>query len=380
MLAVMRATLLILLLSLPSFAVAQQDNAAQARAAMARLEAASAQLDAAESARDRVRALTQTIQAYEEGLGALRSGLREAAVRDAQLSAQLQARDEEVAALLAVLQRIATRSSPVVFLHPGGPTGTARAGMLLAEMTPALNARAIHLRRDLEDLSLLRGMQTEAATQLSMGLNEVQTARAALNQAIAERTQLPKRFTQDPVREAILLDSARTLESFASGLEQVTVDETQPAPTTLAGNKGELPLPVQGVLLHGAGAADAAGITRAGIILATRPQAIVTSPVAATIRYTGPLLDLGQVVILEPQAQLLFVLAGLDVVYGAAGEVIDAGAPLGLMGDAAAENRPRLSTDGDDTGAERSETLYIEVRHQNVPEDPGLWFRTDKDG
>ena len=376
----MKWAVLIIGLCLPAAAFAQQDDAERARAAMVMLQEASAQLEAAETARDRVRALTETIQAYEEGLGALRSGLRQAAVREAQLTAQLQARDEEIAALLAVLQRIGAQQSPVAFLHPGGPTGTARSGMLLAEMTPALNARASDLRRDLEDLQILRAMQTDAAGELSDGLNAVQAARTALNQAIAERTELPMRFTQDPVREAILLASAETLEAFARGLARVAVDETQDAPASLAGDKGDLPLPVQGSVLHGAGEADAAGIARPGVILATRPEAIVTSPVAATIRYTGPLLDLGQVVILEPQAEVLFVLAGLDVVYGTAGEVIDAGAPLGLMGDAAAENRRQLSTDGDDTGAERSETLYIEVRYQNAPEDPSLWFRTDKDG
>lgn len=376
----MKWALVILMCCLPFAAHPQQDSAERARAAMQMLQEASAQLDVAETARDRVRALTQTIQAFEEGLGLLRSGLRRAAVREAQLAAQLQARNEEVATLLAVLQRIGARQSPIAFLHPGGPTGTARSGMLLAEMSPALNARARDLRRDLEDLQRLRALQTDAADELLAGLTEVQSARTALNQAIAERTELPRRFTQDPVREAILLASTETLGSFADGLSRVVVDETQAAPATLEGDKGDLPLPVQGVILRGAGEADAAGITRPGLIMATRAKAIVTSPVAATIRYTGPLLDLGQVVILEPQAEVLFVLAGLDVVYGSAGEVIDAGAPLGLMGDAVAENRRQLSTDGDDTGAARSETLYIEVRHQNAAEDPSLWFRTDKNG
>ncbi len=376
----MRWLVLILALLAPGWGVAQSDAAERARAAMDLLQDASAQLEAAGSARDRVRALTQTVQAFEEGLAALRSGVRQAAIRETQLAAYLQARDEEVAALLAVLQRIGAQGSPVPLLHPGGPTGTARSGMLLAEMSPALNAQARDLRRDLEDLQRLRAMQSDAAEQLRQGLEEVQAARTALNQAIAERTDLPTRFTQDPVREAILIASAQTLQSFAEGLSRVVVDVRTAAPTRLQGEKGDLPLPVQGVILRTAGAPDAAGVRRPGIIVATRAQAIVTSPAAATIRYTGPLLDLGQVVILEPQADVLFVLAGLDVVYGRAGEVIDVGAPVGLMGDAAAKNRRELSTDGDETGVERTETLYIEVRYQNVPEDPSLWFRTDKDG
>ena len=62
---------------------AQTEAAEQARRAMADLEAASAQLDAADGARDRVQALTQTIQAFETGLGAMREGLRQAAINEA---------------------------------------------------------------------------------------------------------------------------------------------------------------------------------------------------------------------------------------------------------------------------------------------------------
>jgi len=41
------------------------------------------------------------------------------------------------------------------------------------------------------------------------------------------------------------------------------------------------------------------------------------------------------------------------------------------------EHSPSIS--GEEGGAAHSETLYIEVRQQNVPQDPLDWFRTDKD-
>lgn len=373
----LRAALLALVIASP--AAAQSDAAAQARAAVEMLENAAVQLDAAEGARDRVQALTQTIQAFETGLAAMRTGLRQAAIREAQLSAKLDARDREVGQLLAVLQSIGT-TSPTAFLHPEGPTGTARAGLLFAELTPALNQRADQLRRDLEDVQTLRSLQTNAEARLRASLTSVQNARTALNQAMAERTDLPKRFTEDPVSTAILIASTETLGGFASGLSQIVTAENLDVevPVNIEGQIGALPLPVQSIVLRGMSEADAAGIVRPGLLLATRPRAIVTSPTAATIRYLGPLMDFGNVMILEPRADTLFVLAGLETVYGEIGQVIAAGTPIGLMGgvDAGAE----LSTDGDDTGAARSETLYIEVRQDNVPQDPASWFRTDKDG
>ena len=196
---------------------------------------------------------------------------------------------------------------------------------------------------------------------------------------MANRTELPKRFTEDPVRTAILIASSETLEGFASGLSEIATEEIEPAPVNLDGKVGDLALPVQGLVLRGANEPDAAGVSRPGIILATRPRAIVTTPAAATIRYVGPLLDLGNVVILEPQVDTLFVLAGLDVVYGEAGQVIAGGTPIGLMGAPQGAAPGALSTLSDGTGTDRSETLYIEVRQNNIPQDPQDWFRTDKD-
>lgn len=357
--------------------LAAQSIEEQARAAVSALEAASGMLDQADGARDRVRALTQTIQAFETGLGAMRAGLRQAAINEAQLTAKLASRDGEVADLLGVLQSMGGVPSPVILLHPEGPTGTARAGMLLAELTPALNRRADALRQDLENVQTLRALQTDAAKRLQTGLTEVQSARTALNQAMAERTDLPKRFTADPVRTGILIASTETLDGFASGLSEIVTDEVEPAPVTLDGKIGELPLPAQGLVLRRAGEADAAGVKRPGLILATRPGAIVTSPTAATIRYIGGLLDFGNVVILEPQANTLFVIAGLDVVYGEAGQVIAGGTPIGLMGGATAEIGEELSPLREGSGTERSETLYIEVRENNIPQDPQAWFRTE---
>ncbi|KIN63064.1 Peptidase M23B [Sulfitobacter noctilucicola] len=362
----------------------QSTAATQARAAAGALEEASRMLDEADGARDRVRALTQTIQAFETGLGAMRSGLRAAAINEAQLTKKLQSREEEVAQLLGVLQSMGDEPSPVMLLHPDGPTGNARAGMLLAELTPALNRRADTLRSDLENVQMLRGLQVDAAERLQAGLTQVQAARTELNQAMANRTDLPTRFTEDPVRTGILIASTETLDGFASGLSEIVTDETEPAPVSLEGQIGALSLPAQGLILRRAGEADAAGVKRPGIILATRPGAIVTTPTAATIRYTGPLLDFGNVVILEPQAQTLFVFAGLDVVYGKAGQVIAGGTPVGLMGGISQQTADQsgglLSPLREGAGTDRSETLYIEVRQNNTPQNPAEWFRTDEDG
>ncbi len=373
----LRALLFAVALGAPAFA---QDNpGATAQAAADKLRAASSQLEDASSARDRVKALTSTIQAFETGLDAMREGLRLAATREDVLSRQLAARDGEVAELLGVLQTISRAPAPVLLAHPDGPAGAVRSGMLVAELTPALSARANALRRDVDEMTLLRTLQETATDELREALIGVQDARAALSQAIADRTDLPKKFVADPVRTAILISSTETLDAFAGGLSKITTSEAIGPVIDISELKGFLDLPVEGRILRRSGEADAAGITRPGILVAARPRSLVTTPTTATIRYHGPLLNYGNVVILEPQADLLFVLTGLETLYGEIGQVLPAGFPVGLMGGNGDQLDQIVSQASEGAGNTRSETLYIEVRENNVSVDPLDWFKTDKE-
>ncbi|PYG31111.1 murein hydrolase activator EnvC family protein [Pelagimonas varians] len=365
-----------LILALWAGPLAAQDGGAAARAAADALDVASIGLDQAETARDRVAALTDTVRAYEDGLTAMREGLRAAAIRETELSLKLRSQEAEVQELLSVLTALGNSGQPQTLLHPQGPLGMARSGMLVAAVTPGLAKKAADLRTDLKEVSDLRMLQQSAAQTLEKGLTGVQDARTALSKAIADRTDLPRRFTQDPIRTAILISATETLQGFASGLSQISEGDAPSTTTRIDDRMGLLQLPVRGVVLRKAGDPDAAGITRPGIVMATQPQALVTTPVAATIRYNGPLLDYGLVTILEPQADLLLVLAGLDTVYGEIGQVLPEGSPVGTMGGSLKMNNSSPSSEGG--GAERSETLYIEVREGDAPVDPLMWFATDK--
>jgi hypothetical protein len=88
----------------------------------------------------------------------------------------------------------------------------------------------------------------------------------------------------------------------------------------------------------------------------------VTTPWPATIRYRGPLLDYGNVVILEPGGGVLLVLAGLSELFGDTGEVLPAGAPVGLMGGETPDTEALLAASGEGSGGQLSETLYMELR------------------
>jgi septal ring factor EnvC (AmiA/AmiB activator) len=348
------------------------DVASIAAAAAADLQAAIEAMQAATGARDRVAALTQTIRAYEQGLDAVREGLRQVTIREAALTLQFEAQRDQVARLVGVLESLPTDPGPLLLLHPAGPLGTARSGMLLAEVTPALQAQADRLRGELTEVHDLRAVQQAASATLSQGLGAAQQARSALSQAISDRTDLPIRFIDDPDTLRGLLESADTLDAFAAGLGSDMAAEDLSPDITAA--RGRLPLPVLGTILRRPDEADAAGVRRPGLLIATRARALVTAPWPATIRYRGPLLDYGNVMILELGRGYLLILGGLETVYGEVGEVVPSGAALGLMGGPEAMATEFLASTQDGSSAGGSETIYVELRQGADPVDPTDWF------
>lgn len=330
---------------------------------MERLTAAQTQLTTAKTRRDRVQALTETVQSFEDGLAALRDGLRQVAASETALLAEITENRAALEKILATLQRIGRTPIPVVLDHPDGALSAARAGGIVADLTPALQTQVTDLRRQLAALTQLRDLRETAAQTLHDGLQEAQTARAALGQAISERTDLPQRFEQDPLQVALLQASTETLDAFATGLAG-----TLPSNQTEFVASGILDLPADGEVLPD----DGQG--RSGVWIATAPQALVKTPVAATLLYQGPLLDDGHVVILEPAADVLFIIAGMDQTFGTAGQILPAGTPIGLMGGDLMENDGKVSQNNAFEGGQHKQSLYLEVREGQSPTNPDAWF------
>ncbi|MEX3017121.1 murein hydrolase activator EnvC [Gymnodinialimonas hymeniacidonis] len=353
---------------------AQTDPSMTAREATRMLEDAASALREADGARDRVEALTETVRAYEHGLDALRAGIREAALREQTIVLVFEAERERLAQLLGVLQRIEEAPAPATLLHPEGPLGTARLGMIVADVTPAVAREAVALREQLEELAVLRALQDGAIAELERAVQGVQEARTELSQAIADRVDLPERFDLDGAAMAQLAGSIDSLSSFASLLGESTAETTADLPD-FESARGDLALPVLGALLRRFDEADAAGIARPGVLYAVEPRALLTAPWPASIRYAGPLLDYGNVIILEPDADYLLILAGAGDLFVSAGELVPGGAPLGLMpGQTGEDETDLIVSEAQGGGAGLTETLYMELRQGGSPVNPLDWF------
>ena len=369
----MRAVVLACLLAVPAAA----DPMAEASAAADQLRAAGAALAQADRASDRVRALTATVRAYEAGLSVLRDALRDAALRERTIRERLDRDADSLSRLLATLQTHSRAPEATILLHPSGAVRTARASILMREMVPVLSAEAERLRADLEELEILVLLRRESLEIMEEGLANAQAARSALGDATAARSATEMSATEEAILFA-LVNGAETLDGFASSLTgSGRADGADAGEDDFAAARGRLPLPVAGVLLAGSGEADAAGVARPGLLLATAPGALVTTPWPGTVRYAGPLLDYGNVIVLEPQSGYLLVLAGLGDLYAATGSVVRSGDPLGLTAGQAEPAQGNLIATAGEAGRRRAETLYMELRMNGAPQDPAPWFAWD---
>ena len=347
-----------------------QDAAAQLRAAVSKLSDALTQ-------DDQVVALTEVIRGYEQGLSALRQGLREASAREAELRGQFEQQRARLASVLGAMTSLQQSPESAMLLHPAGALSNARSGMILSDVTPGLRAEAEELQAALDEIATVRELQTSAADMLGEGLATVQEARRLLASAVTDRSTMPVRFAEAPAELQKLRDAAQSLDEFANGVSK-TQSDVGPPLEDFEGAQSSLPMPVVGTVLRPYDEADGAGVRRPGWVIATPPAALVTTPWPATIRYRGPLLDYGNVMILEPARDYLLIFAGMSQVFGEVGDVLNAGEPIGLMGGEEApaqEFGAQFVADaarGGDAG--RSETLYLELRKGQETLDPADWF------
>ena len=358
-----------------SSAIAQSSKALETIFAIEALDLATANLTKAKEAKKRVKSLSQAIQSYEETLAILRISVRDLTLQQSQVQSVLDQNENEIMQLLGVLATVQKAPIAGQMLHPNGPLATARSGMIISDIVPILQENAAQLREQVLVLKQLSETQFRAQKSLQTGLSELQKAHSNLGRAIANRENLPKRFVTDPEKLEILIKASRDLESFAESVQSIALNEPSVSLPSVRDRKGNLNLPVRGKILRKFNEADASGIKRTGIILATDPKAIVISPTAATIRYLGPLLDFGNVAILEPQNGLLFVFAGMDTLYGEIGQVIPALSPIGLMPSRSNEIDKIFKTQANIYSGKLSETLYVEVRSGSEAENPLNWFK-----
>tara|TARA_B100000989_G_scaffold2329_1_gene1531 strand:- start:3586 stop:4722 length:1137 start_codon:yes stop_codon:yes gene_type:complete len=358
--------------------LANESYLSQTKKILSDLNTARNELNLANSYRERVEALSKLIKETEKSLSDLRSAYRTIKLQSKNLNEDIILQKEKISELAGALLVVGREPLGSKILHPDGALNAARSSLILSDILEGVRSEAKDLDEDLEKLRLLTNLAQRAEQEMQISLKNIQAARVSLIKAASGRADLPIRFIEDPKKISLLSKSAKSLGEFAVAINSLEKKLIIPAEPIEKDFEGALNLPVEGIIARKFKEEDAAGIVRPGIIIRTKDNEIVTSPIISTILYAGPLLDYEMVSILEPYEGVLLILAGLDQVFVKPGQIIPKSGPIGLMGSRNT-NSKNFITDWELNSGRLSQSLYIEVRVNDKPQDPFDWFDFNKE-
>jgi len=320
--------------------------------------------------------------------------------RELQIRASLESRRDDIAEVLAALQRAGRRAPPALFVRPEDALQSLRTAMLLGAVVPEMRARAAKLASDLGELVSLRKTISEERDRLAVDrdkMNDDSTRLAALVQERQKKQADTEKDMEAERQRAIALSKqTETLQDLIAKMEQdvktaakaAAAAELKGTPASLNGKpnlgalkdsarlspaiafasaKGLFPIPVNGTRIRSFGGSDGGGGQEKGISIATRPGAQVTTPCDGWVVYSGPFRSYGQLLILNAGGGYHVLIAGMERISVTIGQFVLTGEPIATMGStsqvasilAAASSQP---------------VLYVEFRKDGAPIDSGPWW------
>ncbi len=326
--------------------------------------------------------------------------LRPLDARELQIRAALESRRDEIAEVLAALQRAGRRAPPALFVRPEDALQSLRTAMLLGAVVPDMRARAAKLASDLGELVSLRKNIAEERDRLATDRDKLNDDRTRLAALVQERqkkqSDTEKDMEAERQRAIALSKQTETLQDLIAKMEQdvkaaakaAAAAELKGTPATPNGKpnlaalkdparlspavafssaKGLLPIPVNGTRIRTFGGSDGSGGQEKGISIATRPGAQVTTPCDGWVVYSGPFRSYGQLLILNAGGGYHVLIAGMERISVTIGQFVLTGEPVATMGTtsqvasilAASSSQP---------------VLYIEFRKDGTPIDSGPWW------
>jgi murein hydrolase activator len=350
---------------------------------------------------------TEQVSAAETQISEAEARLDTLNGREEAIHRSLESRRTVIAEVLASLQRMGRTPPPALLVAPEDMLKAIRTSMLLGAVLPEMRAETEALATDLSDLIQLRqsivsekaGLAQQVADlgeqrqklaalidvrQAALGVAEQALAaerdRAAnlagqassLKQLIA-RMEVELAGAKQAADAARKADEARKTAEAETGNQKLNVspfsDPGRLAPAmAFADTKGLLPMPVSGTIVRSYGSPDGYGGTEKGLLVATRPQAIVAAPYDGWIAFSGPYRSYGQLLIINAGEGYYMVLAGMERINVEAGQFVLAGEPVANMGDGSVKTAAAIAI-----GAAQP-ILYVEFRKDGAAIDPSPWW------
>ncbi len=261
------------------------------------------------------------------------------------------ARDrDQVAHLLAVLQRLNSEEPPALALRPDDSLTAARGTMQLGAMLPPVYEQAAALAKRLKALSETRIAVERKVAEARAQAQALSTARVDLDKLLLERNQqtanaeaklseihgvIDEATRQTKDLKSLIERIASLRQRATGGATGVTV--VSPGNGDLGGLKrGSLRVPVVGTATDGdpAGPGQTPGATGpSGLWFEAKGQAQAVAPADSAVVFAGTYQKFGQVLILEIMGGYHLTLAGLGRIDVHIGDLVLAGEPVGVLPD-----------------------------------------------
>jgi septal ring factor EnvC (AmiA/AmiB activator) len=340
----------------------EQDRALQQKldAQRAKLEAEKAQLQ-----KDLVAAADQVRAREAEQIRAEAEHARLSSQERVAESAFYEQR-AQLAGLLAVLQRMGREPPPALLVQPENAVDAARSAMVLTAVLPGVRQEAQKLSAALTRLRDLRQAAAKTRVTLALAGEALQLQRARIDALLAVKRQLAVKTAVDlnAAKERVQV-SAQEVANVEQLIRRVSGEFKELSDggfgaASFASLRGRLKWPANGQIVANFGDDNELGVRNTAITLKTRPNAQVVSPVDGKIKFAGPFAGYGNLLIIAAGDDYHVVLFGMSDIFGAEGQALLSGEPVGRMGG------ETVSAEGD--------RLNIEIRRGRDPVDPKPWF------
>ncbi len=340
-----------------------QSQAARSRAELLETQASRATAVADKTSRDAA-AVAARIQQAEAETTEKEAQIRLIGAQSAQLRANLAQRQQPLVRLTAALELLARRPIMLALFRPGSVIDTVHMRALIESMIPEVQRRTAALRAEIARGRVLQEQMQQAQAALQGEDKLLADRRLALASLETQQRLAARDVSGSADREAeralALAEQARDLGSLVDNLgkeddlrarlaalpgpvmrparpeqasaasqlaEDVALANTLPAPTPLPGYV----LPLTGRLVAGFGDVWQGARSR-GISIATQAGAQVVAPAAGRVAFAGAYRGYGQIVILAHDDGWTSLITGMAEVDVRVGDVLVAGAPLGVAG------------------------------------------------
>lgn len=304
--------------------------------------------------RGRLSTLGLAEQGGERTMSQERARLELLNIREGEITARIARNQGQLVRLLSALQSFQRQPPPPLLVTPRSAKDAVRAAILIRAIAPGLEARGRTFAAQAEQIRKLRRTAAIASAAYFRAESEVAEGRVRIDALAAEKQALERQLHTDADAEARargLAARSGTVGELVQGLALRGRADAPDQPLKLI-------QPVQGKLERRFGQRSPGGGRSEGWTYLAREGAVVLSPAEGQVDYAGPLKGWGLVVILRISGGYHLVLAGLDKVTSNVGRPVAAGEPVGRMAEAG--------------GAMPS--LYLEVRKNAAPVDPGRWL------